>query len=68
VALESPQYARCDDVEDVGETVLKELERFFAFYNAQDGKTFKTKRQRGKAAARKAVDKAQRQARKRASS
>jgi inorganic pyrophosphatase len=68
VALESPQYAKCDDVEDIGGTVIEELERFFAFYNAEDGKTFKTKRQRGKGTARKAVDKAHRQATKQAAS
>lgn len=55
IALESPQYAKCDDIDDFSGTVLTELERFFSFYNQQDGKIFKTKRRRGKAAARKAI-------------
>lgn len=64
VALESPQYAKCHTIEDISNSVLKEMERFFAFYNEQDGKVFKTKRQRGKEAARKAVEKGRKIAKK----
>ena len=64
VALESPQYAKCRDIEDFSDMILKELERFFTFYNEQDGKVFKTKQQRGKEAARKAVEKGRKLARK----
>lgn len=68
VALESPQYAKCHGIGDVSDSVLKEIERFFAFYNEQDGKVFKTKRQRGKEAARKAVEKGRKLAKKTESS
>jgi inorganic pyrophosphatase len=64
VAIESPQYARCEDIGDFPDAVLSEMERFFAFYNDQSGKVFKVKRRRGKGAARKAVEKAHRDARK----
>ena len=60
VALESPQYACCEDIGDFPDTVLGEVERFFVFYNDEDGKVFKIKRRRGKGAARKAVEKAHR--------
>jgi inorganic pyrophosphatase len=63
VAIESPQYGRCKDIDDFPQTVLDELERFFTFYNAQDGKVFKTKRQRGNGAAAKAVEKGRKLAR-----
>lgn len=55
VAIESPQYAQCKDIGDFSNTVLSEMERFFAFYNEQDGKVFKVDRRRGKSAARKAI-------------
>lgn len=64
VASDSPQYARCKDIGDLSDTVLGEMERFFEFYNKQDGKVFKVKRRRGKTAARKAVEKAHRTERK----
>jgi inorganic pyrophosphatase len=64
VAVDSPQYARCEDIGDFSDTVLDEMARFFAFYNKQDGKVFKVRRRRGKGAARKAVERAHRDARK----
>jgi inorganic pyrophosphatase len=64
IGLESPQYTKYRDIGDFSSIVLEELERFFTFYNEQDGKVFKTKRQRGKEAARKAVEKGRKLAKK----
>jgi inorganic pyrophosphatase len=41
VAEPTHRYRRCRSIEDIDPDVLDELERFFVFYNQQQGREFK---------------------------
>ena len=47
VASASRRYRRCRTFADLDPKALDELERFFETYNAEDGKTFKTRKRAG---------------------
>jgi inorganic pyrophosphatase len=59
VAEPSHRYRRCRSIEDIDPDVLDELERFFVFYNAQQGREFKPIGRAGTAEATRLVQAAQ---------
>lgn len=56
VAVESHRYRECRTLDDIAANVLEEIERFFAFYNAQKGGRFSVLARRGPEAARALID------------
>jgi len=60
VAEHSHRYGRCRSIDDIGADVLGEVERFFVFYNAQEGRMFKPVGRGGAAQAKRLVEAARR--------
>lgn len=55
VAATSHRHPDCRSLDDLGDAMLAEMERFFVFYNAQKGVRFTPLRRAGVAAARRLV-------------
>ena len=56
VAEASHRYGRCRTIADIGDGVLEEVERFFVFYNEQQGQRFRPLGRFGLARAKRLVD------------
>lgn len=56
VAEASHRFGRCKTIADIGDGVLEEVERFFVFYNEQQGQRFRPLGRFGLARAKRLVD------------
>jgi inorganic pyrophosphatase len=59
VAASSRRYGRCRSLDDIGSGLIDEVERFFVFYNAQQGREFRPLGRGDAAKAKRLVEAAQ---------